>query len=184
MTEIKTRELVYDGFHKIERIQVMLKGELVERERLILRGAVAAILMDTIGRMALVSQFRPAAGKQLWEVPAGIMDKPHLDARQTMIEEIEEECGVEEEAILFMSEQPVRKYYMMPGSSDAEMHFFHAVSLPQKNKLVDDVDVDEVKWFTLEEVDAMIESGEIADSKTLIAYDIAKSGKLTKYPAQ
>lgn len=168
-------ELVYDGFHKIKRITAMLKGKEVFREKLILKDAVAALVIDADNKIALVSQYRPTAKKNTLELPAGLMDKPNLSKIEVLLEELQEECEIEKEDILKVSETPYHDYFMVAGSSDARISLYEIRVTKQFNKKVADVDVDEVIWVSLEEMKQLIDLGEIADSKTILTYYYAKS---------
>lgn len=167
-TKLEERVL-FDGFHTITEVEAEIKGKKVLREKLGLKSAVAAIVIDETGRIGLVSQYRPAIARHIWEIPAGVLDKD-LSNYQTLLEELEEECQITKEQVLFMDTEPVYKYFMVPGSSDAELSIYFVHVTKQEDKLVDDADVDMVRWFTLREFDELIESGQIVEGKTMIGY--------------
>lgn len=166
--------LVYDGWHKIKLITAKLKGREVKRELLMLPSAVGAILIDTTGRVGLVRQYRPTIDRMCWEIPAGVLDKPHLTPLETLIEEIQEECEITPQEILELNETPLCTYYMVTGSSDATMSIYYARVLAQLDRTVSDADVDELKWFTVDELNQLVADGEIIDSKTLISASLIK----------
>lgn len=163
-------ELVYNGFHKIFKIKSMIKGKLVYREKLFLPSAVAGCVVDTDGRMALVNQFRPSAGVNSKEVPAGILDKENLSSIETLIEELLEECEIDKKDIISINEKPIHEYFMVIGSSDAKLSIFEIVVNKQENKQVNDADVDSVEWVTLDEMKKLVSEGIIQDPKTLLSY--------------
>ena len=166
-------EKVYDGFHKIIKVKALMKGKEVWRERLVLKSAVAAFMLDENDRMALVTQFRPVPNVYTMELPAGLLDKEGLTPLETLIEEISEECHLGIEDILECNEKPIYEYYMTVGSSDAKLKMFEFKVKEQKEleKEVDDVDVDKVGWYTFEEVENFIREGKIQDNKTLLAFN-------------
>lgn len=163
-----TEKLVYDGWHKIALVEAEIKGQKVMREKLVIKDSVAALVIDENGRMGLVRQYRPTTGEYLWEVPAGVMDKPHLNQIDTIMEELQEECEIMESDVNYIVEKPIYNYFMMAGSSDAKMSIYKISVKEQKDKLVSDADVDEVRWFTKREIASMVESGVIQDSKTML----------------
>lgn len=165
-------EVLYDGFHRIENVKAVIKGKKVNREKLVIKSAVGALVLDEKNRMGLVSQFRPTVNEQIWEIPAGILDKPNLSKLETMLEELEEECAIYAADLVVSNEKPILEYYMMAGSSDAKMFIYEIRVREQVDKIVEDVDVDEVKWFTMEQVQEMIALGKICDSKTILAYHL------------
>jgi len=68
-------------------------GALVERDILVHPGAVAVIALDEHDRVLLIRQYRHPVGQQLFEPPAGLMDKPGEPPWQTAARELAEEAG-------------------------------------------------------------------------------------------
>jgi len=160
---------VYDGFHKIDLINKKVKGVVVEREKLGLKSAVGALVIDSQNRMALVHQFRPAIKEMTYEIPAGLLDKHNLSPVQTILEELEEECEIKQSDILYFDSEPFTTYYMVVGSSDSQLSIYHMRVTEQVDKMVNDTDVESVQWKTLREVNEMVKKGIINDPKTLLA---------------
>lgn len=168
-------KLAYDGWHKIAEIEAEIKGEKVLREKLILKSAVAAIITDTAGNIGLVKQYRPIIGKTVYEIPAGVMDKEGLTAEETLIEEIKEECEIDN----ILTICPLRPYYMVAGSSDATMQLFRVIVDPQPAfKEVADVEVESVHFVKPSKMYQMIQDGEIVCNKTIMAFYILNSEAL------
>jgi ADP-ribose pyrophosphatase len=92
-----------------------------------------------------------------------------------LIEELEEECGIQPSEILSASETPVHEYFMVVGSSPASIQLYEIRVKAQSDKQVDDADVDEVRWVTHKEMEQIIQEGLICDGKTIIAYYFLKS---------
>lgn len=167
--------VLYNGFHKIYEVETEVEDRKVTRERLHLPSAVGGLVKDEDGRIALVSQYRPVIGLNTKEIPAGVLDK-NLTEKETLIEELEEECGLNRDEVLFVNEEPLTKYFMVAGSSDATMAIYdvHVNGSQENQKIHDDNDVDAVEWVTLEEFGKLIKEGQIIDSKTLLAYHHAQ----------
>lgn len=169
-------KVLYKGFHTITEVEATMKGRVVKRERLGLKSAVAGIVIDEKGRIGLVSQYRPVVAMRTWELPAGVLDKPHLTPKEVLLEELEEECCITSEQVLKVDEHPyIEDYFMVIGSSNANITFFTVhVSAQDDKQTEDDHDVDEVKWFTVEEFGSLVRTKQIKDGKTLIGYFMYK----------
>jgi len=127
--------------------------------------------LDT-DHILLMHQYRYAAAKTLWELPAGTMsgrledgrvlpvETPEFCARRELVEETGYEAGKLEK---------VCECYAMPGTSDELMHVFFAHQLVKRQQSLDVGEViEEVRSFSLAEIAAMIERGGIHDAKTLV----------------
>lgn len=171
---------VYDGFNKIDIIEVEMKGRLVKREKLILPDAVAGLVVNQNGEMAIVHQFRPSIASNSMEIPAGILDKK-LTNVQILHEELYEECGIDPSDIVYTSPKPIDKYYINIGSSDAviELYLVRVKNVKAKRVKVKDPDVDFVSWKTLAEMQELSDNGKLRDPKTIIAFNFFKEMMLT-----
>jgi ADP-ribose pyrophosphatase len=111
----------------------------------------------------LIRQFRHAADRYVWEVPAGRLgpgETPEACARR----ELEEEAGVTAGAL-----HRLTTIYTTPGFTDERIHLFLATGLTPGtvHREADEfVEVHRVPWS---QVLSLIEEGEIADAKTLIS---------------
>lgn len=161
---------LFDGFHKVSEVDTVIKGKKVKREKLHIKHAVAGLVIDENNRMALVMQYRPTIDKRIKEIPAGLLDKEDLTPLETLIEELEEECGIMSDEIISINDKPIHDYYMVVGSSDARISIYEVRVKAQVNKFVDDKDVEYVEWLTLEEVERDIITGLAPDPKTIISY--------------
>jgi ADP-ribose pyrophosphatase len=131
-------------------------------------GSVVLIPIADDGRLLLVRQFRYAAGRFLWELPAGSLEKseePDAAARR----ECHEELGLipgQLERLLTL--------YPTPGFCTETMTYYRATALrlPGPGDVAAHQDADEsieVGAFTVDGIRAMIARGEIADLKTVAA---------------
>lgn len=156
-------EIVYDGFNKIEIIEV----EGMRRERVIFKSAVAALVVDSENKVAIVRQLRPTIGMHTLEIPAGVLDK-NISPLETMLEELKEECDLDLNLITEVKE--ASSYFMMTGSSNATMTIYYVKydGIGHSKKIEGD-DVSEVKWIPIGELYDLIDKGQICDPKTIIA---------------
>jgi ADP-ribose pyrophosphatase len=133
-------------------------------------GAVAIVALDPDDRVLLVRQFRLAAGRSLLEIPAGTLDRatdgalenPDLAARR----ELEEETGYR--AGTWRS---LGSFWTAPGFATELMYLYLATDLAPAHE--DRLGPDEDELLELEHVPwrdalAMIDSGEVADAKSLV----------------
>ena len=161
--------IVYNGFYGVELIERKVKCETKTYERLKIRDAVAALVIDTNNKVALVYQYRPTIGRFILELPAGLMDKPGLTIHQTLQEELYEECYIKEKEIKLIKEDPFASYFPICGASDTILEIYEVyLNCVGRDGLVNDTEVEMIKWFTKDEVRKMVERSEIYDGKTLI----------------
>jgi ADP-ribose pyrophosphatase len=122
--------------------------------------------------IALMRQYRYAADRELWELPAGTLNGREENQRMIATEtpeecaarELSEETGYEAEVL-----EKVCECYAMPGVSDEIIHVFFARGLKRHEQSLDDDEIiNEIRAFSLDELEGMISRAEIRDAKTLI----------------
>lgn len=143
-------------------------GSIARREVVHHPGGVVIIpLLEESGerKLILVRQYREPAGRSLWELPAGTLEKGESSrscARRELIEETGYEPGkLEKKVELFTS----------PGYTDEVLTLYQArdlkkVSEPEAIETPEDENL-VLKEFPLEEVFSLARHGEISDGKTL-----------------
>jgi ADP-ribose pyrophosphatase len=122
--------------------------------------------------VVLMHQYRYAANRALWEVPAGTL-AARLENGRVLATESPEACAarelLEETGYRAAELEKICECYAMPGSSDELMHVFFARDLERHEQELDLGEIiEEVRPFRLAEVDAMILRREIRDAKTLV----------------
>ena len=128
--------------------------------------AVVPFLSDPAGddpQLLLIRQYRYAAGDFIYEVPAGRLD-PGEAPVDCARRELREETGCTAERVEHMYSM-----YTTPGFTDEKIHLFMAVGLTQGEAGRESDEFLEVETMPLSRALAMIERGEIADSKTALA---------------
>lgn len=143
-------------------------GTMVELELLRHRGASAVAAVDADGRVALIHQYRYAAGGFIWELPAGVLD-PDEPPIRCAARELQEEAGQTADALTHLG-----TIFTTPGFTDERIHLFlarglHATAAAHE---ADEVIV-EVRWIPVPEALAMIRRGEIVDGKTIAGLHLA-----------
>ncbi|HTL71407.1 MAG TPA: NUDIX hydrolase [Candidatus Eisenbacteria bacterium] len=138
-------------------------GKIVTRELLRHPGAVVVLPFVDRKNILLLRQFRYAAQGDLWEIPAGTMEKgePWLRCARR---ELEEETGFRARRWKLLS-----KFYPAPGISNELMALYRADSLVPGRKNLDHDEWIEHETVPLVRAAAMIRSGKIRDAKTIVA---------------
>src|SRR5262249_60093886 len=85
-------------------------------------GACAVVALTTAGEVVLVRQFRPAVGRALLEIPAGVMDVAGEDAATCAVRELLEETGYRPVRPL----EPLGPILTTPGFTDERIELFLA----------------------------------------------------------
>ncbi len=169
-------EYLYDGWLKI------YKKELNGRSFEVLedKDAVGALVEDINGKFLLVRQFRTALDRESLEIPAGCLDKDGLSPEEIMIEELKEEANLEIEVDnLKLMIDTCPQVGISKGSYRLYYCKYDGIG---KNQLIpDDLDVSETIWVTSEEYLEKIETREIVDTKSQLAYYMIMNKKMTQF---
>lgn len=158
-------ELVYDGWLKVYKRTINSKTYEVLKDR----DAVAAIILNECGEILLVKQFRPAVTEETLELPAGTIDRDGEAAIDCIVRELKEETQL---VINHRIPRQVISYKPMMGFSNSRMKIY--LVKVQKEELkqggINDEDVYETVWVSVEELGQRIEKGGILDVKVIVAY--------------
>jgi ADP-ribose pyrophosphatase len=132
-------------------------------------GSVVMIPMPRPGEVILVRQYRYAVGGYLWELPAG-----SLAVGEDPLDGARRECH-EEIGLLPGRLEQVGDFYPTPGYCTEKMTFFRCLDLakPGFDAHQDEDESLEPQTFSVEEVRAMVRSGEIVDMKTAVGITLA-----------
>ncbi len=106
-------------------------------------------------------QYRHAASRYLWELPAGKLD-PGEDPLAGAQRELEEETGYRAKKW-----KPLVEYYASPGFLGESMKVFIAEGLVPGEAHPEEDETIELRLVKLSEVLKLFEKGEILDGKTL-----------------
>lgn len=137
-------------------------GKTFVREVVKHPGSGCIVALDADETVALVRQYRHAAGKYLLEIPAGTRDgdeSPEHCARR----ELEEELGVVAERLELLAE-----FFVSPGLLAEKMWVYLATGLTETSQRLDEDEHLEIERVTLDDALEMIRRGEIEDAKTII----------------
>lgn len=162
--KIINSEDIFDGkVIKVKKYTVELPdGSISFREEVLHGGGAGAIVYDN-GYIYLVSQFRLAANAELWEIPAGKLEKGE-DAESTIKRELVEEIGVKANAL-----KKIAAVYPSPGYTSEVLHVYYCDDFEKVPQKLDKGEFLNVKKVAVKEAFDMLDSGEIKDGKTVIA---------------
>jgi ADP-ribose pyrophosphatase len=165
MEEQMESQRVYDGkLFKVYRDRVRLPdGKDTVREIVRHPGSIAIVPRDDDGRIVLVRQFRYVTGRELWEIPAGTMDKPGEAAAAAAARELAEEAGLKGGRWTVLGSA-----YLMPGYCDERMTFYLAEDLSPTEGHPELDESFGVNPFDAHDLQVLRSSGELQDAKTLL----------------
>jgi ADP-ribose pyrophosphatase len=137
-------------------------GVLVKREIVRHRGSV--VILAVTGRRSpkvlLERQYRYAAQSELWELPAGKIDrgeKPLISAKRELLEETGYKARHWRKFL---------EFYVSPGFLDEMMYIYVATVLTQGKAEPEEDEFIESHWISLSAAIKMIARREIIDAKT------------------
>ncbi len=161
--QLISTETIYEGRIFDVRVDTIREGDVeYKREIVVHRGSAVIVPVFDDRTVALVRQYRHAAGKYLLEVPAGSLDEgedPITGARR----ELEEEIGVTPENI-----EKIAEFYVSPGFLTEKMSVFLATGLTKTRQNLEEDELIEIERLTFEQALDKIRSGEIEDAKTIV----------------
>jgi len=118
-------------------------------------------------RILLIRQFRYAADRFLYEIPAGRLDGSELPI-ECARRELLEEAGCTAESIT-----PLGGFFTTPGFIDEFIHVFIATGLTRGTPSPESDEFIHPESHTPQDALRMIDRGEIVDAKTIIALFMA-----------
>lgn len=174
MAQTLASRLVYEGRIFDVAVDRVLLPHGREADLEIVRHDGSIVLMPVAddGRLLLVRQYRHAAGRFLWELPAGSLEKGE-DPDAAAARECQEELGLVPGRL-----ERLLTLYPTPGFCTETMTYYRATGLraPGPDDPVAHQDEDEsieVAAFTLDQIRQMVARGEIADLKTVAALGLS-----------
>jgi ADP-ribose pyrophosphatase len=166
--ETLSSEQIYKGKIFDIRIDEIREGDIeYKREIVVHKGSVVVIPVFADETIALVRQYRHAAGKYLLEICAGTLNAgeyPEIGARR----ELEEEIGVTAAKI-----EKLAEFYVSPGFLTEKMHLYLATELTVTSQNLEADEILTVERHSMTDLFAMIKNGEIEDAKTIIGVTMA-----------
>jgi ADP-ribose pyrophosphatase len=159
------RREIYDGRVVDLRLDTvrMPNGRTAELEIIRHRGAAAVVPLTSSGEVLLVRQYRHATGSWLLEVPAGKLERgeqPIACARR----EVEEEVAVKAGELVELG-----VIWTTPGFTDERIWLYLATGLEPGEQALEADEALTVERRPIADALGAVHSGEICDSKSMIA---------------
>ena len=159
---------VYKGRIFDVRVDTIRDGEIeYDREIVVHRGSAVIVPVFDDERVALVRQYRHAAGKYLLEVPAGSLDEGE-DPETAALRELEEEIGYRAGKV-----EKIAEFYVSPGFLTEKMFVYLATELIETSQNLEEDELIEIERLTFDQALGKIRSGEIEDAKTIVGLTFA-----------
>lgn len=153
--------VVYKGkILTLNNDDVLVNGKKSTREVVHHHGGVC-ILAEVDGKIVFEKQYRYAYGEEVWELPAGKLEKGE-NSYDAGIRELEEEVGLRAESLIDMGEM-----YPSCGYTDEIIHLYIAPNVTKVPRHLDEDENIDVYYFSIDEVKEMIMKGQIKDAKTI-----------------
>jgi len=168
-TEILHTKNVYSGrVFDVRQDQVRLpNGKTMQLDIVDHPGAVVIVPVDSDGKIWLIRQYRHAAGKDLLELPAGVVEAGE-NFEEGALRELREEIGMTAGKI-----QKIGEFYIAPGYSTEYLFIYLASELRPDPLPGDEDEFIQVVPMPADQAIALAQTGQIPDAKTLAALLLA-----------
>ncbi|HDQ45102.1 MAG TPA: NUDIX hydrolase [bacterium] len=145
-------------------------GRKAVREIVHVRDSVAVLPVDPEGRVILVRQHRPAVGKTLIEIPAGLLDEGE-SPEEAALRECEEETGYRPGRL-----EKLITYAHAEGYSTGWMTLFVGSDLVHTGRIrLDRTENLHAVCLPFPELARKVRANEIVDSKTILSVTLGKA---------
>jgi ADP-ribose pyrophosphatase len=166
--ETISRESIYKGKIFDVRVDAIREGDVeYSREIISHKGSAVIVPVFADNTVALVRQYRHAAGKYLLEIPAGGVE-PGETFAQAAKRELEEEIGVTAAKV-----EKLTEFYVSPGFLDEKMYVFLAMELTEAEQKLEFDEILKVERMAFPEAFELIRTEGIEDAKTIAGLIIA-----------
>lgn len=166
--EIISTEEIYRG--KIFNVSLdTVREDSITYQREIISHNGSAVIVPVFKdqTVALVRQYRHAAGDYLLELCAGSLEKdenPETGAHR----ELEEEIGVRAEKM-----EKLTEFYVSPGFLSEKMHVFLATELTNVGQKLEADELLSIKKLSFPQIFEMIKNNQFEDAKTIVGLILA-----------
>lgn len=173
--KLLSKKVVLDNkwFPVEERTYQLPDGKIIDDFTVTTLGDVAMMVAITKdNKVVLVRQYKPGADEIMIQLPAGRVEANHADMRETARHELEEETGIK------VAKDRLRIFAKLRGFSTkaTEKVYYYFVDNCEFNSHQDLDPTEEIEVLTVsfEEMDRLIESGEISCAMAIAGWGLAK----------
>lgn len=168
--EIVSTGEIYQGKIFDVSIAEIRDGEIeYKREIVTHQGSVVIVPVFADKTVALVRQYRHAAGEYLLEIPAGTLEK-YESAEIGAARELEEEIGVRAKNI-----EKLTEFYVSPGFLTEKMFVYLATDLRETQQKLEADELLTIERYSFPDLFEKIRNNEIQDAKTMVSVILAGS---------
>lgn len=166
--EIISTEEIYKGrIFNVSLDTIREDSVTYQREIITHRGSAVIVPVFADKTVALVRQYRHAAGKYLLELPAGSLENGE-NPETGALRELEEEIGATAGKIEILTE-----FYVSPGFLSEKMFVFLVTDLSETAQNLEADELLSIEKITFSQAFAMIRRGEFEDAKTIAGLILA-----------
>jgi len=133
----------------------------VPKELVLHRGGAVILPVLDDGKFVLINNYRWAIGRELLELPAGVLESLE-DPLRCATRELEQETGYSAGRV-----EPLCRFYASPGFCNELLHAYIATDLTPGPQRLDPDEKISVITLTLEQVEQAMHNGKIMDGKSL-----------------
>lgn len=157
-------ERIYEGrVVSLRKDKVKLpNGRISSREVVEHKCAAVIIAENSAGELLLIKQYRYPVGKEMIELPAGIVELGE-DPADAASRELQEETGWRPGSLELVAE-----VYSSPGFTTEIFSVFYASDLVPNKLQADDDEFITPSFYSRADVESLVADGSIDDSKTLL----------------
>ncbi|MDE5714910.1 MAG: NUDIX hydrolase [Anaeroplasmataceae bacterium] len=165
METFLNRQTIYNGrILKLELDQVKCdNGVIAYREIIRHSGGAGILCISEDQKVLLIKQFRYAYNEEIYEIPAGKLEKGE-DPLDSAKREFEEETGHIAEEIKYLT-----TIYPTCGYTDEKIYLYLVTKFKVSKPHFDEDEMIESVWIDFKDVLDMIHKGTIKDAKTICA---------------
>jgi len=163
--EIRQSRIHYQGpVFQVRKDDILLpNGRIAQIDVVDHRDSVTMIPLDQEGIIWFINQYRHPINKYLLELPAGVTEEGE-SPENSALREIREEIGMAAGSL-----EEIGGFYLAPGYSTEYMHVFLATGLYPDPLQCDTDEIIRVEKLPVKEALALAETGQLQDSKSLVA---------------
>ena len=163
------KEVVYQGrILEVSKDTVLCPNGYESTREVVHHHGGVAILFKVDDKFIFEKQYRYPLNEELIEVPAGKLEKGE-DPLEAAKRELLEETGYRPLEMIFLGDM-----YPTCGYSNEVIHLYYCPKAVKEERHLDRDENIDLFYYSLEEIEAMIEKNIIKDSKSIIAIYLFK----------
>jgi ADP-ribose pyrophosphatase len=158
----ESRVLLRGPIYDVHSVKIPSRtGQLIEKQLVVHPGAVVILPLLPGDIVVMIRNQRFAIGKQLWELPAGTLEKNELP-QDTAGRELIEETGYEAKRVT-----PLLEFYASPGYSTEKLYAYVAEDLHFVGQKLEETEQIVVEHIPLKQTLEMMSKGLLCDAKSI-----------------